>query len=289
MQRLLCKAKKIFMSAMLAAGIFFCSNVGSAASADDFRDAEYFGSDGLDLVNAANAYSKGFTGKGITIGVLDQPINFLHPKFSAKTASATIREARMKDGALGVYDWKNIFHGTHVAAIAAGSRNGQVMHGAAFDADILGASFMDDYSGEFGSEGLMNDDPFAPYANRAEVKVINNSWGSDVYLDEFFSDDAIKQALIDNGENLEKLMDDLESDIVKNSNEIKKVLIDVEKAFNAKQLTIFSAGNGGHSSPSLRAQTNWFNDKAEFYLLGVSNIYNKFGNAGGLVRVCSHY
>ena len=284
MRKFLSQAKKVFVLTMLAAGIFFCSNIACAASANDFRDAEYFGSDGLDLVNAADAYAKGFTGKGITIGVLDQPINFLHSKFSTKTASTAIREARMKGGAFGVYDWKNIFHGTHVAAIAAGSRNGQVMHGVAFDADIFGASFMDNYSGEYGREGLMNDDPFAPYSNRAEVKVINNSWGLDIYLDEFLSDDDIKQALIDNGEDWEKLMDDLESNITKTSKELKKALSDVEKAFNAKQLTIFSVGNGGHSSPSLSAQANWFNDEAEFYLIGVSNLYNKFGNANGLTR-----
>ena len=84
MQEFLSTAKKKFLSATLAAGIFFCGNVADAASADDFRDVEYFGSEGLDLVNAADAYAKGFTGKGITIGVLDQPINFLHPKIFRK-------------------------------------------------------------------------------------------------------------------------------------------------------------------------------------------------------------
>ena len=272
--------KKI-LSAMLTAGIFFYGNV---ASADNFRDTEYFGSGGLDLINAAAAYEKGFTGKGVTIGVLDQPINFLHPKFSSKDFSAVIREARMKDGKIGVYDWKNIFHGTHVAGIAAGARNGQTMHGVAFDAEIFGASFMDEYSGDFGSGGVMNDNPFAPYLNRAEVKVINNSWGSDVYLDEIFSDEDIKQALLDNGENWEKLIDDLESDLVKSSKKLKKTFNDIDRAFKAKQLTVFSTGNGGHSTPSLTAQANLFNDDAEFYLLGVSNVYNKFGNTGGLVR-----
>ena len=86
MKKLLSTVKKKFLAATLAAGICFFGNVADAASAEDFRDAEYFGSDGLDLVNAADAYAKGFTGKGVTIGVLDQPINFLHPKFSAKTA-----------------------------------------------------------------------------------------------------------------------------------------------------------------------------------------------------------
>ncbi|MBQ7453613.1 MAG: S8 family serine peptidase [Selenomonadaceae bacterium] len=285
MRQIFSKAKKIFLSAIISAGIFFGGTVADAETTQNFEDAEYFGSDGLDIINAAAAYKKGFTGKGVTIGVLDQPINFLHPKFSAKTASMSIRDAKMKDGVSGVYDWKNIFHGTHVAAIVAGSRNGQVMHGVAFDANILGASFMDNYSGEFGKDGSINDDNFAPYLNRAEVKVINNSWNADTYLDEFFYDDYIKQALIDNGEDWHKLMDDLEGEIVKKSDEIKNTLADIARAVDAKRLTIFSAGNGGHSSPALNAQLNWFNDNAEFYLLGVSNIYNRFGkNKSGLVR-----
>lgn len=190
----------------------------------------------------------------------------------------------MKDGQLGVYDWQKLFHGTHVAGIAAGSRNGQVMHGVAFDANIFGASFKDDYSGEGGEDSSMYNDPFAPYLNRAEVKVINNSWGTDIYLDEFLSDEDIKQALINNGENWDKLMDELKGEITKQSKELKTCLMDVSKAFDAKRLTIFSAGNGGHSSPGLSAQASWFNDKAEFYLLGVSNVYNQFGHSGGLVR-----
>ena len=84
MKKLLSTVKKKFLAATLAAGICFFGNVADAASAEDFRDAEYFGSDGLDLVNAADAYAKGFTGKGVTIGVLDQPINFLHPKIFRK-------------------------------------------------------------------------------------------------------------------------------------------------------------------------------------------------------------
>ena len=286
MRKFLSKAKKCLMSAIVSAGILLSGTVADAATTQTFEDAEYFGSDGLDLVNAAAAYKKGFTGKGVVIGVLDQPINFLHPKFSDKTASATIREARMKDGVLGVYDWKNIMHGTHVAAIAAGSRNGQVMHGVAFDADILGASFMDDYSGDLGSDGFMNDELFVPYLDRNEVKVINNSWGSKgTYLDEVLSDDIIKQALIENGENWEKLMKDLESSIVKAQKKIKVSFDDVAAAVNSKRLTIFSTGNGGHTGPNVTAQANWFVDNAEFYLLGVSNVYNKFNNnSGGLVR-----
>ena len=139
MRKFLSKTKKLLLTATLAAGIFFGGNVADAA-AENFRDAEYFGSDGLDLINAAAAYEKFFTGKGIAIGVLDQPVNFLHPKFTAKSFSAIIRDSQMKDGTTGVYDWKVIFHGTHVAGISAASRDGKVMHGVAFDAEVLNAA-----------------------------------------------------------------------------------------------------------------------------------------------------
>ena len=35
---------------------------GNVASADNFRYTEYFGNEGLELVNSAAAYEKGFTG-----------------------------------------------------------------------------------------------------------------------------------------------------------------------------------------------------------------------------------
>ena len=38
-----------------------------SASIEEFQTEEYYGNVGLDLINAADAYSKGYTGKGITI------------------------------------------------------------------------------------------------------------------------------------------------------------------------------------------------------------------------------
>ena len=39
----------------------------NSASIEEFQTEEYYGNVGLDLINAADAYSKGYTGKGITI------------------------------------------------------------------------------------------------------------------------------------------------------------------------------------------------------------------------------
>ena len=279
--KFLSRAKKILLSATLATGILF----GNVADAENFRDAEYFGSDGLDLINAAPAYEKSFTGKGIFIGVLDQPVNFSHPKFTAKSFSEIIRDSRMKDGSEGVYDWQAVFHGTHVAGIAAGSRNGQTMHGVAFDAEILNAPFNTDYAVDENQRSTDLNDPFKPYLKRGEIKVINNSWGSSVYLDEIMSDDEIKNLLEQSGEDWNKVTNALEDSILKLHGELKPILNSVAQVVNAKRLTIFAAGNKGHSGSCLQSQASWFNDNAEFYLLNVSNLYNRFdGGNGGLVR-----
>lgn len=65
--------KAITIAATLTMLATFPAN---SASIEEFQTEEYYGSGGLDLINAAEAYSKGYTGKGITIGINDTPVNF---------------------------------------------------------------------------------------------------------------------------------------------------------------------------------------------------------------------
>lgn len=55
-----------------------------AAVPEDFRTAEYLTTKGLDHINAADAYAQGYTGKGITLGVVDYAANFANPEFAGK-------------------------------------------------------------------------------------------------------------------------------------------------------------------------------------------------------------
>ena len=50
-----------------------------------FRSHEYYNP--LDLINAAEAYKAGYTGKGITVGIYDFPLKPEHPEFIKKTDS----------------------------------------------------------------------------------------------------------------------------------------------------------------------------------------------------------
>ena len=143
-----------------------------SASIEEFQTEEYYGSGGLDLINAAEAYAKGYTGKGITIGINDYPVNLEHESFANKTGSKYIGSLEL-DG----IDWKENDHGTHVGGIAAGSKNGKAMHGVAFDADFVSAYFMAD-----GAD-------FQKYDSYTEIKTINNSWGSQLSVDCAISSD----------------------------------------------------------------------------------------------------
>ena len=120
--------KTIIIAAALTILVAFPAN---SASIEDFQTEEYYASN-LDLINAAEAYSKGYTGKGVTIGINDNPVNLDHESFSSKTDSKYIGSLELN----GI-DWNEFFHGTHIGGIAVGAKNGKAMHGVAFDADIL--------------------------------------------------------------------------------------------------------------------------------------------------------
>ena len=53
---------------------------------EQWRSKDYKRQSGLDMVNAAKAYSLGFTGKGVTVGYLDSGIEAKHPEFAGAIA-----------------------------------------------------------------------------------------------------------------------------------------------------------------------------------------------------------
>ena len=160
------KNKSIKTIIIASALSLLSSFIAYSADIKDFQTDEYYASNGLDIINAAEAYSKGYTGKGITIGVNDQPTNLEHESFSNKTGSEYAGTFELK----GI-NWEEYDHGTHVAGIAAGAKNGKGMHGVAFDADIIS------------TYAFANDADFSKYSTYPQVKSINNSWASSLNLD----------------------------------------------------------------------------------------------------------
>ncbi len=95
----------------------------------------------LGRINAAAAYARGATGAGETIIMMDSGIRETHEEFTRSIDPATSEviphAVRRKQTARG-YDPNDAekFHGTAVAAIAVGRRNGEGMQGVAFKADL---------------------------------------------------------------------------------------------------------------------------------------------------------
>ena len=96
-----------------------------------WQNGEYYTSRALDPVNAASAYARGYTGKGSTIAILDTGIATTGAEF----ANGKIVLSKDFSGSGSITD--NVGHGTHVAGIAAASRNGVGMMGLAFDANLM--------------------------------------------------------------------------------------------------------------------------------------------------------
>lgn len=106
---------------------------GAPSSAASFETDEYARSPGLALIDAAPAYARGATGRGATVAVIDTGVDLDHPELSGAISPASID---IVSGSTRFLD-DDDGHGTAVAGVIAGRKNGQLAHGVAFEADIL--------------------------------------------------------------------------------------------------------------------------------------------------------
>lgn len=201
-----------------------------AKNVDDFRTDEYkaMGENVLDVINAAGAYAQGYTGKGVILGICDWPINFENLEFKEKNNSGMLNEANN-----GIYNWQELSHGTLVAGVVSADKNEQGMHGVAFDANIQGIAHANKYESD-SLEFLPRENMWKEFLDRQDIKIINNSWGTNYYLSN-----------IKNKEEYEKFFNDY-SNAGLIYNQIKKV-VDKDK------LLVFSAHNYGHTMPAIES------------------------------------
>lgn len=118
---------------------------------------EYNANWGLKAIKADAAYQKGLSGQGIKIGVVDAGAALNHREFVGSQHSK--------------FEEKDSQHGTHVAGIIAAKKDGQGMHGVAYNSQLFSA----------GGYYLVPD-PAAKIQGLAIVqekgiRLINNSWG----------------------------------------------------------------------------------------------------------------
>ncbi|WP_423855341.1 S8 family serine peptidase [Acinetobacter guillouiae] len=127
---------------------------------------------GLSRIGAQYAYEKGYTGKGIAIGVADSDfpsgISELTDKLTFVTSNKDGKEhnsdlsigSKVADG----FNAEDYTHGAHVSGIIGAKKNDQGMHGVAYGADIFAQH--------------MNNNIY-PFLDTTAVRLINNSWGTE--------------------------------------------------------------------------------------------------------------
>lgn len=113
----------------------------------DHQTTEYNNSTGLNMINAADAYAKGWTGEGAVLGVIDTWQDKDHVDFNGKYK--WYKDYTRYDYTAEIYGSQHS-HGTHVAGIVAAEKNGTGTHGVAYNADLVGANV--DYHGN----GMIN-------------------------------------------------------------------------------------------------------------------------------------
>lgn len=170
------KLKILTASVLLA-----CSQL-SAQTTGAWETGEYYKSRTLDPIKASTAYSRGYTGKGSLIAVLDSGIDTTNPDFQ----NGKILFVKDFSNSGSIVD--TIGHGTHVAGIAAGARNGLGTEGVAFDANLI--------IGKVTSSGVVTVNALVPAiqwaaGNRADV--INLS------INFTLTDTALKTQLVSPG------------------------------------------------------------------------------------------
>lgn len=121
----------------LALAVALACNTASAQTAADlarFRTPEYWSSpsksdDLLNAIHAEYAYARGWTGKGVVVGVIDTGVNLENPDLAGRVK---IFYDPLKLGRNDV-----VGHGTHVAGIIAANKNNYGMQGVAYDAQLI--------------------------------------------------------------------------------------------------------------------------------------------------------
>ena len=152
----------------------------------------------LSLTHTYAAHDQGYTGQGVTIGIVDSGIMRNHPSLAGRVT----QELLYVDPQVNNTSIDDVVgHGTWVSEIAAGTAFDKFPGGIAPGATLVSARIIsdkeptDDGSGQGNAVGASDADFFGQYLNpdliSAGVRIQNNSWGG-IYWDT--TDPTINQA-----------------------------------------------------------------------------------------------
>jgi len=192
-----------------------------------FETDEFLRQEGLALINASSMYAAGGTGANVKVGVADSGINQVETLASSNdrinidaTASFNFDGANVAGSASD-----NDGHGTHVAGIIAAPKNDVGVHGIAFDATVANYRIMDNAGIVSATDADLAQ--MLSIARANDVNIMNNSWGSNVAINDAGAAGQIAA-------------------LTNFSNEAKTYVAN-------GGVLVFAAGNSGRANPSAEA------------------------------------
>ncbi|MFT4301095.1 MAG: S8 family serine peptidase [Desulfovibrio sp.] len=239
-----------------------------AADPGSFKTQEYNNSTGLDFIRAAEAYALGYTGAGVTLGIIDTPVRFDHPELAGKLTGQYIG-IDTRTGQPYIPLWQEDTHGSHVGGIMAAARNGIGMHGVAFDATLMSVGYLGyDEGADNKSLNTYLPELLGFFANHPELRIINNSWGGDFYPALDPAHDVPSAIRAD-------VKDDLEYDV------LTKLAADYNKVI------VFAAGNESKLAPGLGGALPRYMPELKAWLSVISLDISKISTAPDGTRTIS--
>ncbi len=210
-----------------------------------YRTEEFNRNYALSLIGADKKYAQGWRGQGVKIAILDTGIDLDSPEF-ANLPGVDNKIDFDNSHSYFVGDPNDISepnghgrsgHGTHVANIAAGRKDGQGLHGVAFDSELV--IFKGIARGLNPRFTIQARNIWADAIHRsidAGAHVMNNSWGRTKIVDDFIVELPISDFTSHSSEeNRAALQDFLGSRTINALNAAK----------DADLMFVFAAGNSG--------------------------------------------
>ncbi|MGU3283843.1 S8 family peptidase, partial [Methylobacterium mesophilicum] len=263
--------------AALGASVSHHALAQSLASTDPatWRTPEYQADWGLEAMHAADAYAAGYTGLGVTVGVVDSGVYSAHPEF----ADGRIKPLTLTGtfGADGFYfmDWSgnpinrsprptsfsggqpysvpgaynaayNDPHGTHVTGTIGASRDGVGMHGVAFNANVYVTNTQSTDEMTYGANA-----DYAYFKNAygslaaAGARAINTSWGNSPPADNYNSLSGLRNSYAN----------------FLGKKTYFEAVSEVTKQYDT--ILVFAAGNNASANPDIRAVLPYFQPELE--------------------------